>query len=104
MCSGMRILLIEDDPLITTTEKTALQMRWPSIEVVTAGDGNSGVKALKEADFNAVILGLMRKMFGEAANINLLRTYVKCLQLRIGDEPPRLILNVSGKGYRMTSG
>ena len=225
----MRILLIEDDPQITTTEKTALQMRWPAIEVVAVSDGNSGVKALKEADFDAVILDLMlpdrdgfevlreirrfskvpalivsvrdseddrvkglemgaddyitkpfhardflarvnallrrehdfraeelptsirrsgvtldlmtneatlpdgtfhlsptearllfylmkdfdktvmstdlmRKMWGEAADINLLRTYVKRLRLRIGDEPPRLILNVSGKGYRMTSG
>ncbi len=223
----MRILIIEDDQQIAVTEKTALQMRWPDIEVVTAGDGNSGVKALKEAGFDAVILDLMlpdrdgfevlreirrfskvpvlivsvrdseddrvrglemgaddyitkpyhardflarvnallrrehdfragelpasirrggitldlvtnevtvhdgtfhlsptearllfylmkdfdrtvrsedlmRKMWGEAADINLLRTYVKRLRLRIGDDPPRLILNVPGKGYRMT--
>lgn len=47
---------------------------------------------------------LCQKVWGSGIGIELLMTYIHRLRLRLGDDPPRLIVNVSGDGYRMASG
>ena len=54
----MKALIIDDDPDIQEVVALCLEVRWPEIEVETAGDGQSGIDAVKRIEPDIVILDL----------------------------------------------
>ncbi len=52
----MRILIIEDDPIISDTVQVCFSLRWPDAEVVTADSGEEGLELVTAHHPNVVIL------------------------------------------------
>jgi len=60
---NIKILLIEDDPFLLNMYSTKFEIE--GFEVVTAGDGEDGLKKIKEVQPNIILLDiLMPKMNG----------------------------------------
>jgi DNA-binding response OmpR family regulator len=56
----MKTLIIDDDPDIAEAVSLCFEIRWPNTEVLTAPDGETGLRMFKEhgADFVVLDLGL----------------------------------------------
>jgi DNA-binding response OmpR family regulator len=56
----MKTLIIDDDPDIAEAVALCFEIRWPNTEILTASDGESGLRMFKEhgADFVVLDLGL----------------------------------------------
>jgi DNA-binding response OmpR family regulator len=40
----MKVLIIEDDKRITDIVSLAFQIRWPEVKLITANNGESGIR------------------------------------------------------------
>jgi two-component system response regulator VicR len=54
----MKILVIEDDPIVIEVISVALRMRWPDASVITTSRGEEGLKLVETEAPEAVILDL----------------------------------------------
>lgn len=91
----MKALIIDDDPDIQEVVALCLEVRWPEIEVETAGDGQSGIDAVKSAEPDIVILDL---------GLPDLDGLTVCEQIREGSNVPVLILSVRDREVDVVRG
>lgn len=54
----MKILVIDDDPDVVEVVSLCFEMRWPGAELVSAGDGASGLEAVEQENPDIVILDI----------------------------------------------
>lgn len=81
----MKTLIIDDDPDILEAVALCFEIRWPDTVVVTAVDGQSGIKQFRDQGADIVILDLgLPDMDGLEV----------CRQLREISEVPIIILTV----------
>ncbi|MEA2640151.1 MAG: two-component system, OmpR family, alkaline phosphatase synthesis response regulator PhoP [Chloroflexota bacterium] len=55
----MRILVVDDAPLILELVTHSLEERWPDWQVLTASDGESGLRQLAEQEPDLVLLDVL---------------------------------------------
>lgn len=54
----MKVLVIDDDPDVVEVVSLCFEMRWPGAELVSAGDGASGLEAVEQENPDLVILDI----------------------------------------------
>jgi DNA-binding response OmpR family regulator len=54
----MKILIIEDTPVVVETISLALEMRWPDVKIISTASGEQGIEMVESASPDAVILDL----------------------------------------------
>ncbi|MCH7621949.1 MAG: response regulator, partial [Chloroflexi bacterium] len=52
----MKILVIEDDPIISETVTICFNLRWPEAEIITTDSGEQGLKLATSATPDIIIL------------------------------------------------
>ena len=91
----MKALIIDDDPDIQEVVALCLEVRWPDIEVETAGDGRSGLEAVRRTEPDIVILDL---------GLPDIDGLTVCEELREDSNVPVLILSVRDREVDVVRG
>jgi DNA-binding response OmpR family regulator len=54
----MKILIIEDTPVVVETISLALEMRWPDVKIISIASGEQGIEMVESESPDAIILDL----------------------------------------------
>jgi len=54
----MKVLIIEDDPTVVETVSLLFNIRWPGVELDSAGMGGEGIEKARAVPYDVVILDL----------------------------------------------